>query len=140
MFALNEKTAQEIFQECITIEDLSKFQWRILKYICGVSGIYDTFPEILLFHRTDLKAYIDPKVSKEYLHDKRGALYKLIMDNVMGHLIDRAALEIVEEYEYGNLAMILYGRKKKLIDMCEGLKKYKMEDFVLLDKFFPKNV
>jgi hypothetical protein len=106
--------------------------------MCGVSGIYDTFPEIPLFHRTGLKAYIDPKISKESLHDRGGALYKLIMDNVMGRLIDRAAVEIVEEYEYGNIAMILYGSKKKLIDMCEELKKYEIEDFTLIDKFFSK--
>ena len=51
------------------------------------------------------------------------------MDNVMSRLVDRSAVEIVEEYEYGNLTMILYGRKKKLIDMCDELKDYWMEDF-----------
>ena len=68
--------------------------------MCGVSGIYDIFPEVLLFRRTDLQTFIDPKVGKELLHDKGGALYKLIMDNVMSRLIDRAAVEIVEEYEF----------------------------------------
>ena len=45
---------------------------------------------------------------------------------------------VVEEYQYGNLTMILYGRKKKLIDMCKALKRYEMEDFALIDKFFSK--
>jgi hypothetical protein len=61
MIGMNEKTHEEMFKELITTEDLSKFEWRILKYMCGVAGIYDTFPETLLFHRTDLKAYINPK-------------------------------------------------------------------------------
>ena len=58
MVGMNVKTPEEMFKEQITTEDLSKFEWRILKYMCGVAGIYDTFPETLLFHRTDLKAYI----------------------------------------------------------------------------------
>ena len=48
-------------------------------------------------------------------------------------------VEIVEEYEYGNLTMTLYGRKKKLIDLCDEIKKYEMEDFALIDKLFPNN-
>jgi len=32
--------------------------------------------------------------------------------------------------------MALYERKKKLIDMCEELKKYEIEDITLIDKFF----
>ena len=108
--------------------------------MCGVAGIYDTFPETLLFHRTDLKAYIDPKFSQEYLHDEGGPIYKFTMDNVMSSLMDRDVVEIVTEYEYGNLKMALYGRKKKLKDMCDALKNYEMEDFTLLDKLFPKNV
>ncbi len=35
----------------------------------------------------------------------------------MGSLIDRNAVEIVTEYEYLNMA--LYGRKKKLKEMCD---------------------
>jgi hypothetical protein len=45
---------------------------------------------------------------------------------------------VVEEYQCGNLTMVLYGRKKKLIDMCEAFKRYEMEDFALIDKFFSK--
>ena len=55
MIGMNVKTPEEMFKEQITTEDLPKFEWRILKYMCGVAGIYDTFPETLLFHRTDLK-------------------------------------------------------------------------------------
>jgi hypothetical protein len=58
------------------------------------SNIYNSFPETLLFHRTAIKAYIDSKFSKEYLHGKgEEIIYKLIMDNVMDCLMDR---EIVE--------------------------------------------
>jgi len=46
---------EEMFRKHITTEDLSGFKWRILKYMCSVFGIYDTFPETLLFHRTDFK-------------------------------------------------------------------------------------
>jgi hypothetical protein len=140
VLVMNEKTPERVFQEYITIDDLSKFQWEILKYMCSVAGVYDIFPEVLLFHRTNLKSYIDSKVKNEYLHDKGGVLYKLIMDNVMNQLIERAAVEVVEEYQYGNLKMILYGRENKLKDMCDDLKEYETEDFTLLDKLFPKNV
>ena len=107
--------------------------------MCDVSNIYTTFPEILLFHRTDLKAYIDSKFSKEYIHGKGGGImYKLIMDNVMDCLMDREAVEIVEEYKYGNLNMILYGQKKKLKDLCDEFKKYEIGDSALLDRLLPK--
>jgi len=36
--------------------------------------------------------------------------------------------------------MALYGRKKKLKEMCDELKKYEIKDFILIDKLFPKNV
>jgi hypothetical protein len=62
------------------------------------------------------------------------------MDNVMGCLIDRDAVEIVTEYEYGDLKMILYGSKKKLKDMRDDFKQYEMEDFALLDRLFPKSI
>lgn len=137
-FCMGESTPEEMLKEHVTTEDLTKFKWRILKYMCGVIGIYDTFPEILLFHRTDLKVYIDIKFSKEYLRNNEGTLYKLIMDKVMGCLVDRDVVEIVSGYEYGNLKMVLYGRKKKLKDLCDDLKKYEMEDFTSLDRLFPK--
>jgi hypothetical protein len=47
---MNEKTEESV-KNNISTDDLSSFEWRILKYICSVTGIYDTFPEILLFHR-----------------------------------------------------------------------------------------
>jgi hypothetical protein len=136
---MNEKTPEEMFNKHITTEDLYSFEWRILKYMCSVTGIYDTFPEILLFHRTDLKASIEPKFSQEYLHNEGGAIYKFTMDNVMKSLLDRNAVEIVTEYQYGNLKMILYGSKKRLKEMCDDLKKYEMGDFILIGKLFPKN-
>ncbi len=138
MIEMNEKTLEEMFKKHVTIEDLNNFEWRILKYMCSVTGIYDTFPEILLFHRTDLKAYIDPKFSQKYFHNEGGAIYKFIMDNIMRSLLDRNVVEIVTEYQYGNLNMTLYGSKKKLKEMCDDLKKYEMEDFTLIDKLFPK--
>jgi hypothetical protein len=101
---MNEKTEESV-KNNISTDDLSSFEWRILKYICNVTGIYDTFPEILLFHRTDLKASIDSKFRQEYLQNEGGAIYKFTMNNVMGSLIDRNAVEIVTEYEYGNLNM-----------------------------------
>ena len=61
---MNEEAPEDMFRKYITTEDLFRFKWRILKYMCDVSNIYDTFPETLLFHRTDLKSYIDPKFSK----------------------------------------------------------------------------
>ena len=132
---MNEKTPEEMFKKHITTKDLYSFEWRILKYMCSVTGVYDTLPEILLFLRTDLKASIDPKFSQEYLHNEGGAIYKFTMDNVMKSLLDRNAVEIVTEYQYGNLKMILYGSK----EMCDDLKKYEMGDFILIGKLFPKN-
>jgi hypothetical protein len=60
---MNEKTEESV-KNNISTDDLSSFEWRILKYMCSVTGIYDTFPEIILFHRTDLKASIDSKFSR----------------------------------------------------------------------------
>jgi hypothetical protein len=136
---MNEKTEESV-KNNISTDDLSSFEWRILKYMCSVTGIYDTFPEILFFHRTDLKASIDSKFSQEFLQNERGAIYKFTMNDVMGSLIDRNAVEIVTEFEYWNLNMALYGRKKKLKEMCDELKKYEIKDFILIDKLFPKNV
>jgi hypothetical protein len=72
-----------MFGKYITQEDLFRFKWRILKYMCEKADSYDTFPETELFHRTELKAYIDPKLSQQYLEGQRGTLHKIIMDNVM---------------------------------------------------------
>jgi hypothetical protein len=63
--------------------------------MCDMIGIHDTFPETLLFHRTDLKSHADPKLSQEYSHGTRGTLYKIIMDNVMDCLMDRDTVEKV---------------------------------------------
>lgn len=46
----------------------------ILKYMCDVSGIYETFPETLLFHRTDLKSAIDGKFSQKSSHHRKNHL------------------------------------------------------------------
>jgi hypothetical protein len=139
MIGMDKKTPEEMFKKHITIEDLNNFEWRILKYMCSVTGIYDTFPEILLFHRTDRKTYIDTKFSQKYLHNEGGAIYKFTMDNVMRSLLDRNVVEIVTEYQYGSLKMTLYSIKKKLKEMCDDLKKHEMRDFILIDKLFPKN-
>ena len=72
MIDLNEKTMMKTIMEHITPEDLSNFEWRILKYMCSVTGIYDTFPDILLCIRTDLKAHIYPKFSQKFLRDEGG--------------------------------------------------------------------
>ena len=137
-YSMNEEAPEDMFRKYITTEDLFRFKWRILKYMCDVSNIYDTFPETLLFHRTDLKSYIDPKFSKEYLHGKGGIIYKLVMDNVMDCLMNREAIEIVDEYKYGNLNMILYGQKRRLKDLCDEFKKYEIVDSALLDRLLPK--
>ena len=110
---MNEETPEEMFRKYITTEDLFKFKWRILKYMCEVSNIYNTFPETLLFHRTELKAYIDSKFYKENIHSNgETPPYKLIMDNVMDCLMNRDAVKIVEEYKYGNLNMVLRTNQK----------------------------
>jgi len=66
-------------------------------------------------------------------------IYKLVMDNGMNCLMERDAIEIVSEYEYGDFKMILYG-KKKLKDLCDEFKKYETGDLELLDKLLPKRV
>ncbi|HZL24251.1 MAG TPA: hypothetical protein VFC05_13070 [Nitrososphaeraceae archaeon] len=53
--------------------------------------------------------------------------------------MERDAIEIVSEYEYGDFKMILYG-KKKLKDLCDEFKKYETGDLELLDKLLPKRV
>lgn len=73
---MNEKTEESVKND-ISTDDLSSFEWRILKYICSVTGIYDTFPEILLFLRTDLKASIDSKFSQEYLQNEGGSYLQI---------------------------------------------------------------
>jgi len=52
--------------------------------------------------------------------------------------MDREAVEIVEEYKYGNLNMILYGQKRRLKDLCDEFKKYEIGDSALLDRLLPK--
>jgi hypothetical protein len=139
---MNEETREEMFRKYITKEDLLKFQWRILKYMCEVSNIYNTFPETLLFHRTDLKDYIDYKFSKETNHSNgENPPYKLIMDNVMDCLMDRDAVEMVEEYKYGNFNMVLYGQTKKFKDACNEFMKYnEIDDPFLIDRLLPKEI
>jgi hypothetical protein len=135
-----DETREEILRKYITAEDLTRFKWRILKYMCDMIRIYDTFPETLLFHRTDLKSYIDQKLSQEYSHGTPGTLYKIIMDNVMDCLMDRDAVEKVTEYEYGDSMMVLYGRKKILNDLRDEFKKYEMIDYALLNRLLPKRL
>jgi hypothetical protein len=60
------------------------------------------------------------------------------MDNVMNCLMDRETVEIVEEYKYRNLNMILYGQKRRLKDLCHEFKKYEIGDSALLDRLLPK--
>jgi hypothetical protein len=138
-YNMNEDITEDLFAKHITTEDLCMFKWRILKYMCDVSGIYETFPETLLFHRTALKSAIDDKFSQKSSHHKEKTIYKLVMDNVMNCLMKRDAIEIVSEYEYGDFKMILYG-KKKLKDLCDEFKKYETGDLELLDKLLPKRV
>ena len=107
--------------------------------MCDVSGIFETFPETLLFLRTDLKSAIDDKFSQKSFHHKEKTIYKLVMDNVMNCLMERDAIEIVSEYEYGDFKMILYG-KKKLKDLCDEFRKYESGNLELLDKLLPKRV
>ena len=97
---MNEDITKDLFTKHITTEDLCLFKWRILKYMCDVSGIYETFPETLLFHRTDLKSAIDDKFSQQSSHHREKTIYKLVMNNVMNCLMKRDAIEIVSEYEY----------------------------------------
>lgn len=56
----------------------------------------------------------------------------------MDCLMDREAVEIVEEYKYGNLNMILYGQKTWLKDLCDEFKKYEIGDSALLNRLLPK--
>ncbi|MBA3749419.1 MAG: hypothetical protein H0X03_00695 [Nitrosopumilus sp.] len=134
---MSDEIIEELLRKFITTDDLFTMEWRILKYMCEMSGIYDTFPETLLFHRNDFKAFIDRKVRHEYSHDKIGRLYKLIMDKIMDCLKARDAVEIVSEYEYGDSKMILYGKKKELKDLCDEFKKYEDGDLALLDRLLP---
>ena len=133
-----KETSKEMFRKYITPEDLFRFKWRILRYMCEKSDKYDTFPETDLFHRTDFRGYIDSKLSKEYLTGQRGTLYKLIMNAVMDCLKDRDAIEIDTEYEYGDSEMVIYRKKKRLEDLCQEFKKYEMGDSALLDRLLPK--
>jgi hypothetical protein len=52
---MNEEAAEEMFRKYITTEDLFRFKWRILKYMCDVSNIYNTFPEHYCFTELTLK-------------------------------------------------------------------------------------
>jgi hypothetical protein len=108
--------------------------------MCDVSGIVETFPETLLFHRTDLKSAIDDKFSEKPLHTKRKTMYKLVMDNVMNCLIKRNAVEIITEYEYGEFNMVLYGKTKKLKDLCNKFRNYDDNDLKILEKLLPKEL
>ena len=80
---MNEKTEESV-KNNISTDDLSSFEWRILKYMCSVTGIYDTFPEILLFHRTDLKASIDSKFSQEFLQNEGGSYLQIHYEQCNG--------------------------------------------------------
>ena len=79
----DDDTYEEIYRKFFTTDDLIKLEWKILKYMCDMSGIYDTFPETLLFHRNYFKTFIDRKLKQGCSDDKVGKLYKLIMDKVM---------------------------------------------------------
>jgi len=56
----------------------------------------------------------------------------------MDCLMNREAIEIVDEYKYGNLNMILYGQKTWLKDLCDEFKKYEIGDSALLNRLLPK--
>ena len=134
---MSDDTCEEIYRKFFTTDDLIELEWKILKYMCDMSGIYDTFPETLLFHRNDFKTFIDRKLEQEYSDDKVGRLYKLIMDKVMTRLERRNAVEVVAEYQYGDSKMILYEKKKKLKDLCNEFKKYTEADKSFIDRLLP---
>jgi hypothetical protein len=118
-------TPEDMYRKYINADDLTRFKWRILRYMCELCEKYESFPETELFHRTDLKAYIDNKLSQQYLSGKK-SLYKIIMTNVKKCLIDRDAVEVSYEYEYGDSKMIIYKKKKKLLDVCSEFERYHM--------------
>jgi hypothetical protein len=134
---LGSETPEEMFRKYINEHDLLMFKWRILKYMCEMCDKYETFNDRELFHRTDLKAFIDSKLSQEYLAGKGGTLYELVMTNVMNCLIGRNAVEISNKYPYGDSDMVLYKKSKKLMDLCNEFMKYEMGDSKLLDKLLP---
>ena len=133
----DDDTCEEIYRKFFTTDDMIKLEWKILKYMCDMSGIYDTFPETLLFHRNDFKTFIDRKLEQGYSDDKVGKLYKLIMDKVMTRLEQRNAVEVVAQYRYGDSKMILYEKKKILKYLCNEFKKYTEADKSFIDRLLP---
>ena len=134
---MSDDTCEEIYRKFFTTDDLIELEWKILKYMCDMSGIYDTFPETLLFHRNDFKTFIDRKLEQGYSDDKVGRLYKIIMDKVMTRLERRNAVEVVAQYQYGDSKMILYEKKKILKDLCNEFKKYTEADKSFIDRLLP---
>jgi hypothetical protein len=134
---MTDKLPGDVLAEVSDLE-LSRFKWIILKYICEMCDRYSTFPETELFHKTNLKGYIDENYGQHYLHGKRGTLYKLLMDRIMNCLRDRDAVEIAGNYGYGDSEINVYKPTQKLKDNCEKSKKYEMADMSRLDEFFPK--
>jgi hypothetical protein len=135
---MTDKSAEDVLDEVSDLE-LSRFKWIILKYICEMSDRYSTFPESELFHKTNLKGFIDENYGQHYLHSKRGTLYKLLMDRIMNCLKDRDTVEIAGNYGYGDSEIIVYKPSQNLKDKCEKSKKYEeMADMSRLDEFFPK--
>ena len=72
------ETPEEMFNKYYTPEDFSKFEWRILHYMCEMCEKHGSFTETELFFHTKLEAYIDEKLSKEYLEGKQGTRYVLV--------------------------------------------------------------
>lgn len=135
---MTDKSPEEVLDDVSDLE-LSRFKWITLKYICGMCDRYSTFPETELFHKTNLKGYIDENYGQHYLHGRRGSLYKLLMDRIMNCLKDRDAVEIAGNYGYGDSEIIIYKPSQNLKEKCEKSKKYEeMADMSRLDEFFPK--
>lgn len=130
------KSAQEIVDE-FTDQDLFRFKWRILKYMCDLSEKYGTFLETELFFRTDLKAYLDERYGQQYIQGEENALYKFLMDKVMNCLVNRHAIEVSMRYPYGGFEMVVYKLTQRSKDKCEEFKRYEMGDSILLDRLLP---
>ncbi|HZA70785.1 MAG TPA: hypothetical protein VE548_13905 [Nitrososphaeraceae archaeon] len=117
------ETPEEMFNKYYTHEDFARFKWRILHYMCDMCDKHGTFTETELFFHTRLRAYFDEKLNQEYLHGKRGTLYKLLMDHVMSCLERRNAVKKSLEYEYGGSEMVLYKKSEILENVCPEILK-----------------
>ena len=114
------ETVEEMLKR-INKDEFSRFEWRILYYVCERPEIYGSFNEIEMLVHTNLRGYFEESWIKAYTEGKKGTFYKYLMDRILVSLEERHALRKTRELPYGEFQIFMYERTDDLKKVCQEI-------------------